>query len=368
MLEKFRNEYEPDTVSVPGETLAEVLDDRAMSQAELADRMGRPKKTINEIINGKSEITPDTSVQLERVLGIPASFWTALERNYRVHLARASEAASLQDHLDWYQQFPLAEMIKLGWIERADSGIDQVRMLLSFFSVSSKTQWGQRYRTEAVAFRLPQTFKPDVYALTGWLREGERQGHSLACASFDSTRFREALRTLRTLTTETEPSVFVPKLQESCARSGVAVVFVPELKGSRACGATRWLGPQKALIQLSLRYKSNDHLWFTFFHEAGHVVLHGKRGAFVELHRGSSGTTEDEEEANRFAGDCLIPRAEYGRFVEDGQFSAAAVRSFAKRVGVASGVVAGRLQHDGFINYNQLNTLKVYYRWPHESE
>jgi hypothetical protein len=239
---------------------------------------------------------------------------------------------------------------------------------LSFFSVSSRTQWEHRYRTEAVAFRLPQTFKPNVYALTAWLREGERQGHALACAPFESTRFREALRSVRALSTETEPEVFVPKLQELCARSGVAVVFVPELKGSRACGATRWLGPQKALMQLSLRYKSNDHLWFTFFHEAGHIVMHGKRGTFVELHRGSSGTTEDEEEANRFAGDHLIPRPEYGRFIEEGQFSAAAVRSFAKRVGIAPGIVAGRLQHDEFIDYSQLNTLKVYYRWPHETD
>lgn len=54
-----------------------------MSQAVLAERTGRSKKTINEIIQGKAAITPDTALQLEKVLGVPASFWNNLERNYQ---------------------------------------------------------------------------------------------------------------------------------------------------------------------------------------------------------------------------------------------------------------------------------------------
>ena len=54
--------------------------------AELAESTGRPRKTINEIIAGKAEITAETALQLERVLGIPASFWNNLERNYQESL------------------------------------------------------------------------------------------------------------------------------------------------------------------------------------------------------------------------------------------------------------------------------------------
>lgn len=81
----------PDIVVPPGDRLLEVLDEFGMSQAELAMRTGRPLKTINEIVKGKVAITPETALQLERVLGKSASFWNNLEGDYREALARKDE-------------------------------------------------------------------------------------------------------------------------------------------------------------------------------------------------------------------------------------------------------------------------------------
>lgn len=83
--------YAPDHVSPPGETLAELLESRGMTQAELAARTGRPKQHINEIVAGKAPITQDMAIQLERSLGAPASFWNNREARYREHLARQAE-------------------------------------------------------------------------------------------------------------------------------------------------------------------------------------------------------------------------------------------------------------------------------------
>ena len=84
--------YEPDYAVPPGETLAEVLEDRGMSQAELARRTGMSAKHINSILKGSASITPDTALKLERVLNIPARIWNALEANYQGHLSRLGEA------------------------------------------------------------------------------------------------------------------------------------------------------------------------------------------------------------------------------------------------------------------------------------
>ncbi len=138
-----RYEYAPDTVTAPGETLLEVLEDRAISQAELSERTGRPKKTINEIVRGKAAITPDTALQLERVLGIPAAFWSSLEKNYREHLARLEERGRLEDSGAWLRTFPVSEMAKRGWIRRETDPVDQARALLDFFGVASPDQWHQ---------------------------------------------------------------------------------------------------------------------------------------------------------------------------------------------------------------------------------
>lgn len=368
MTERLTNQYTPDIASAPGETLAEMLEDRGMSQAELADRMGRPKKTINEIIAAKAELTPETALQLERVLGVPASFWGNLERNYREYLARAAEMNVLREHADWPRNFPMRQMEAFGWIMCPADKTARVRTFLDYFGVSSIAQWETRYAEALAAFRLPKKFEPDIYALTAWLRAGEREALSIECEPFSPGEFRGMLQEARSLTLESDPDVFVPRLRTLGSQCGVAIIFVPELKGSRACGATRWLGPTKALIQLSLRYKSNDQLWFTFFHECGHIELHGKREAFVEVARGSSGSKAREEEANKFAADLLIPRSAMRRFLDAGDLSERGVVAFAKSVGIASGIVVGRLQHDGELEFSELNQLKIWYRWSRSSD
>jgi addiction module HigA family antidote len=362
MTEKIANEYIPEVVSPPGETLAEVLGDRGMSQAELAQRMGRPKKTISEIVNGKAELTPETAIQLERVLGVPAAFWNNFESNYRGYVARVAEEAQLAAQAAWPDRFPLSEMCNHRWITRQSDVTGRVRELLSFFAVSSVDQWRERYRAPLAAYRLPKKFTPDVHALSAWLRQGEREAQAVESQPFDAAAFRKALKEIRTLTLE-PPNVFQPRVEARGAECGVAIVFIPEVDKSRACGAARWLTPQKALIQLSLRYRTADHLWFTLFHEAGHILLHGKRESFVEFERASTGKDDEEEDANRFAADQLIPRTAFDEFVDSGSFTRDSIGAFADEVGVAPGIVVGRLQHEGHVPFNQLNGLKVRLRW-----
>ena len=95
MAEIKDSSFEPNYAVPPGETLRETLEFLGMTQAQLADRTGRPKKTINEIISGKAAITAETALQFERVLGVPASFWSNLERNYQETLARLKEEKEL---------------------------------------------------------------------------------------------------------------------------------------------------------------------------------------------------------------------------------------------------------------------------------
>lgn len=126
--------------------------------------------------------------------------------------------------------------------------------------------------------------------------------------------------------------------------------------GTHLSGAARWLNPQKALIQLSLRHKSNDHFWFSFFHEAAHILKHAKKQVYLDDVK--SGNTDLEEDADAFARNFLIPSKAYREFCQSGRFTTTTVRSFAKRMGIAPGIVVGRLQHDRLIAFSSLNSLK----------
>ena len=201
--------------------------------------------------------------------------------------------------------------------------------------------------------------------MAAWLRQGEQQAQGLRCAPYEPRRFRRLLGEIRGLTSR-PPDVFQLELVRLCAESGVAVVFVPELPKLRISGAARWISPRKALIQLSLRYKTNDHLWFSFFHEAGHVLLHGKRSVFIDDGKGSDG---EEAEANTFAANLLVPPAIYGRLIATRPPSEPAVFQASKEAGVAPGIIVGRLQHDGLLRYDQMNHLKERFTWvPVKSE
>lgn len=349
--------FDPDYAVAPGETLRSTLIDSEMTQSDLAARCGLSVKHVNQIVHGVAPITHETALAFEKVIGVPARVWNRLEGNYRDRLARVEDRRALTSDSAWLDSLPVKELVKRGVLTKtADKGelLDQV---CRFFGVANRQSWERVWRTPLASFRKSPTFESDAGAVATWLRIGELEAAEVELADFDPRRFREALDRIRSLTRE-DPERFQSEMVRLCAESGVALVFVPEIKGTRASGAARWLTPTKAVIQLSLRHKSDDHLWFSFFHEAGHLLLHSKKGTFVTGAELEDKTTEDE--ANAFAASFLIPR----RYEGDLPLlqSLDEVSAFAERIGIAPGIVVGRLQNDGILGWNQGNGLKKRFR------
>ncbi len=295
------NTYRPRRVSPPGGTLLDLLEDRGMPQNELAERTGLTPKTINEIVKAKAPITPDTALKLERSLGLPAEFWLVREQNYQEWRARVRAEAEQADAVEWLGGLPVKHLLDAGLIARASSKAEQVGELLRFFGVASPVAWRDIYERPQAAFRRSSAFRSEVGATAAWLRLGELQSQSIKGGQYSVSRFKAALKAAAPLARKPLPKV-AERLRESCAAAGVAVALVPALDGCRASGVARWLSPSRALIQLSDRPETADQLWFTFFHEAGHILLHGKRLVFLDA---GGGESVEECEADRFAKGAL---------------------------------------------------------------
>lgn len=353
----------PDILSPPGDTLADLLDEQAMTQAELAERTGLSRKTVNEIVRGKAPITAETALALEHVFGLPSSFWTTRESQYRDALARRAEASAVP--AEWQRQFPVAAMVKAGFLPDPGQAVaSRTRALMDYFGVASPAAFDNVWMNPAgaAAFRRSLATATKPHATAAWLRAGEIEAARREdVAPYDKGTLLAALDAFRPLTRES-PDVFVPHLRDGFARAGVVFVLTREVPGAPICGATRWLSPDRALVQVSLRYKSNDHFWFTVYHEAGHVALHGKRDVFLEKCGADEDTTK-EAEADRFAQDRLVPRAAWDAFVAAGHFDGVDVQAFADGQGIAPGIVAGRLQHERHVGFNELNFLKRRFEW-----
>lgn len=352
--------YDPDHAVAPGTTLRSTIDALGMTQSDLAVRSGLSLKHVNQIILGAAPITHETALALEKVTGVSARLWNRLESNYRDRLARMEDRRLLASDAEWLKTLPIRELRQRQILSsQRDEGL-VLQEVCRFFGVANRSSWEKVWRQPLAAFRKSKSFESDVGALAAWLRIGEREAADIDCEPYDARRFREALNEIRSLTVV--PGVeFVSSLVTICARAGVAVVFVPEIKGTRASGATRWLTPTKAVIQLSLRHKSDDHLWFSFFHEAAHVLLHSKKETFVT---GEPSDDVNESEADDFAKNFLIPRRyekELGTLR-----SREEIMRFADTVGIAPGIVVGRLQREGILDWSQRNELKRRFKFTDE--
>jgi addiction module HigA family antidote len=353
-----RHAHDPDYAVAPGATLAETIDALSMSQRDLAKRTGYTEKHISQIINGAAPITYQTAEKLEMVTGVPARMWNTLEANYREQLAKQSATQRLDADLEWLDRIPVKELVARGAIEAQPDRPSLLRAVLRFFRVISVEIWENLWLRPATAFRRSKCFEMKPEAMATWLRLGELEAQQIKCAPFDRAKLVRALKEIRALTSAS-PAVFQPRMIALCSEAGVAVVFVPEIKGCPASGAARWLASEKALIQLSLRYKSNDQFWFSFFHEAGHILGDGKKEVFID--GGSGDDDASESAANRFAADLLIPPARASELPT--LETRHAVERFARDIGIAPGIVVGRLQREGRINYSYLNELKVKLVW-----
>ncbi len=345
-----RHPYLPESVLPPGETLRETLEALGMNQVELSQRTGLSTKHVNQIIKGIAALSHETAISLERATGVPARFWNALEANYRDYISRANERKELEGHRSWLARLPIKFLRKKGIITAPTSDEPAVmQQALKFFGVANVDAWEATWEKPTADFLQSAAFEIDTAALATWLRLGEIEAIKVKCAAYDRERLRSSLPELRALSTYPAQE-FLPRIKRLCSEAGVAVVIVPEVTGCRASGATRWLSPQKAVLQLSVRYKRNDHLWFAFFHELGHILLHGKRDQFVEDSPNGAGASPKEFEANEFAANTLIPATVSYRLAELKTLNS--IEAFASEIGVAPGIVVGRMHHDRLLGFN----------------
>ena len=283
--------------------------------------------------------------------------WNNLEMNYRERLARVQDQERLTADLDWLKMIPTSELIKRGDISHQPNRMSLLRATLGFFGVSSTQVWKEYWQNPAAAARKSRAFAANPGAVAAWMRLGELQAQKVTCQPYDKSKFKTVLEDIRELTIQ-PPEQFIPKMNELCASAGVALVLVPEMKGAPLSGLTRWLTPGKAMIQLSLRYKADDQFWFSFFHEAGHVLNDRKKEVFIHDHDANG---PEEQTANQFAAEFLIPSKHMSELRS--LKTTTAVVAFARRLGIAPGIVVGRLQKEGIIAYSYLNRLKRRFVW-----
>ncbi|MFA5048816.1 MAG: HigA family addiction module antitoxin [Patescibacteria group bacterium] len=342
--------YNPDFAIHPGETLKDELEFLKLTQVELAQRTGLSEKHISQIINGADPITSDTAVKLELALGIPATFWSNLQKNYELNLARIASEKRIAGEINEAKKFACYnELVKLDCVEKIRDWKTKTANLLKFFGVNS---FSYIKNTESIAFRQTSG-KFDERSLAAWLRCGEVSAAKIETAEFNEKNLKELIPKIRKLTLL--PDGFGKTLQELCASVGIAVVYTPYFKNTKVNGSARWIG-KRAVIQLNTKGAFSDIFWFTFFHELGHIILHGVKEEFIDYQ--GKAKDEKEREADNFATEILIPSADYKKLLENRPLNRLKIVNFANSIGVSTGIVVGRLAHDDEASWKRIAHLR----------
>ena len=346
------------TIFHPGITLREKLEEMEMSVKEFAVRVSKPEKTIFAVISGNSSITTEMAVSFEAVTKIPASFWLKKQQMYDEYLVRKRKEKDAKASIEWMKLFPYSEMVKRAWIAPGKTPEEKVRNLFEFFGVSTERAWANYYLNQQLklAFRISLSSAKDPHAMSAWLRQGELQAKDEGLKiPFNEKKLKATLPAMKQLMAN-DPDDFFFQLKALCRSCGIVLIATPTLPKAPINGATRWLR-DTPVIQLSGRYKGYDNLWFNFFHEIGHILLHGKKDIFLENAGISDQDETKEKEADSFASDILLPRDEEYEFLRNSSFSENVIIEAAKKYNTHPSILVGRLKHLKIMEYWQGQSL-----------
>lgn len=361
-MTKSTRPFTPDWVSPPGNTIADVLEERNWTEKLLAEKLGYSTKFVNTLIKAEIPIDEEIAIKLSQVIGSTVQFWLNHEKHYQSEVIRLREEEKLlKQWVGWLEKLPVKDLMKQEAITKCRINEKNkpsiVRELLRFFDVSSPEEWESIYQNMQYSFRRTRQEQSDVGAISAWIKLGETEAEDIDCSPYDQTKFEQALDEIRKLTI-LPPHEFIPQIQKLCQDAGVVVILVPSISKAHISGMARWLNPEKALIQLSLYGKTSDRFWFTFFHEAAHILLHSHQDIFLDDLDGEKiMESQQEQEANQWAEEFLIPK-QYSDELHQLK-SKNRVNTFAANLGIHPGIVVGRLQHEHIIDSNWMNDLKV---------
>lgn len=348
-------------LTCPGDSIQEHIDHIGMSQAELAERLGRSVPKLNELIKGKAPITKETATKLEYVLGVPASFWLNLERTYQDELLEIEQMEHLKQCQEWVSSFPLAKMKSLGLLPDTRQKTVLADSLLKFFRVASPAQWSDIYNRSSLAFKIELRHTAEPQAISVWLRLGELQADKIKVAAFDKKALRNSLEQIHDLAYK-HSNTWLEELQTLCSSCGVALVYTPCIARAPIYGATRWIKNNSVpLIQITDRQKDYNAFWFTFFHELGHILYHGKKDIFIDGIESIKPDKEKEEEADAFAARMLLSEKERKELFQQPNFDRELILKFSQKFKKHPGIIVAQVQrkHHHLYKDAHLNSLKT---------
>ena len=339
----------PDLIIHPGETLAEILEDREMSQKELAVRTGMTEKHISTVVKGQKNVSIAFAKKLEYALGIDASFWINLQANYDRELLEFEEVNNITEE-ELIILKPLKQvvdyMVSIKWLEENINEAEKILCLRKILAVSNLTAIPKITYNAAYRAQVATNINVDTYVLYAWQRICELVTKRISVSDeLDISLLKKSIPNIKKLMFE-DINIVQDRLEDIFAKCGIAFKIVKHFKGAPVQGFIKKTDDENLILCMTIRQNRADIFWFTLFHEIGHI-MNGDYGISFEKETG-----DQEDAADKYAQDTLIIPDKYEEFVKRNEFNINAIRRFAEQIDRDPGIVLGRLKKDGLVDYS----------------
>ncbi|MBR3308857.1 MAG: HigA family addiction module antidote protein [Lachnospiraceae bacterium] len=348
----------------PGETIYDVLEERGLTQKELAQRAGVSEAFLSDVIHGSKDISKGLAMGLEYALGVPNSFWLNLQANYDAEVLSLHEEESVREEEKEVLTSIHEIVVYLRKMSLIEDGLTQSQMVISLrklLQVSSLT--GLKSLAPTGVFRMSDSalVNPDV--LGAWLCLCKVLGTAETIDSrFESEKVDELVSGIKEIML-TGKKDFRKELRSLLAQYGIDFSLLVNFRGAPVHGYAARKEDGSIQMVLTLRGSFADIFWFSLFHELGHIVNGdvSKAGGFIDVQ--NSRDERREAAADSFACEALLDSGSYKNFVNKGVYSYTAIRNYAKTQNVPPYVVIGRLQKEKIIPWSWYQKYKPRYKW-----
>ena len=336
-------EYNDKIAFHPGYYIKEIIDESGLSQKDFASRLDTTAKNLSILVRGEQSLSIDIAMKLSRMLGTSVEYWLNLQKSYDTLVAEFESAKEFEQEKRIFKYFKYAYFRDNFGLPDLPRKIDeQIKYTREFLNVASLSVF--KKPNMAVSFRsMSGNMKePNTARANAMVQIAINEALQVKAPKYNKKKFENAIEYALTLTTEHKD--FYPLIKNSFAEAGVIFVILPNLPGSGINGATKKLG-QNVMLMVNDRRLYSDTFWFTLFHEIGHII-NGDYGITFEGEQGSQ-----EDAADKYAEDKLIPPDKYEDFLRKEQFGEVSIKGFAESIQRDPGIVLGRLQNDKKVSF-----------------
>lgn len=351
-------EYKNLSAFHPGYYISELIEDMEMTQGELAKRLDTSPVTISKIINGNMSLSDEMMIKLSIMFGISIKTWMNLQKSYDEKIAEIEKEKRIDGDISVLSQIDYTYFEKIGAVPKEKKALNRITNLCVFFKISSlsilkKKEFLTNFRTA-----IPNPTEKNIINANAWLQTAQSISYSMQTKPFDEQYLRDHIDEIRNMTVQ-NIAVSYPRLCEIFNNAGVKFILLPPLKCCGINGAVKWINSETVILAMNNRGLSADKFWFSLLHEIEHVLQ--KKVTITFLATDGNIDDEFERKADEFAQNKLIPKKAYYDFLESGRYTEDSIMLFANEQNVHPGIVVGRLQRDGYIQYYQFNNLKEKY-------